>query len=273
MQYPTPEYTSSPKKQQTYEVEDKLIQESHERFRVSLERIKTAKDPEIAAMAQRVEQRIAANEIGITFEAGATHPTPTELRLVEVEETKHQYVAGIVINIGKTIAGSARRTEQNDALTADLVRTLGIVDRFPFNGYEQRKQQVYADAIQMEERWLNSAGVHSIPSDPRKTAKDEIIRSLLGDEVYYADAGWDDFTKALENYRQLDNTPGTTEVIDSMLQNRGHFVAMREHFTPIMYQAATHVNETAFKNEDPNKRAEVIAYNLLGISLYGAGRG
>jgi len=253
------------------EIAPQILKEARGRFDRAVTRIKDSKVAGISEMAERLEARMSQGELPVVYERGADRPMVTEVRLQNVgSEERPEYVPTIVINVAKILGGSMKLGKVQDALAGDLVRTLSIAETVPLNGYQNRKQSVYAAAIETESRWLTETHtVNLAMNDPRITPVEEMLLNLLGDSEYYTDTGWEDFKAALEAYKQ---EPGITdreiEDIDILLQNPGHFVATRERFTSMMYQVAISQMGEEYKQLSVARRAETSAYNLLGMSLY-----
>lgn len=191
-------------------------------------------------------------------------PTVTGFDLTEVAPgPRSQYAPVIVIDIEKI------QSLGPEAIKDDLSRTVAVADQYPFNGFQRRYRAVYEDALQAQTQWLTETNTPGIQLDPRNTARETILKSLLGDARYYADVGFADWQKAIESYRRSGQDISVIPILDKLKDATGHFIVMRQRFVPTNYQIARQqIGEDYVIKWGAEKRAEGIAYSLMGASIY-----
>lgn len=64
------------------------------------------------------------------------------------------------------------------------------------------------------------------------------IRRLIGDAKFYADVGFEDWQKAIKDYRQSGQDSSVNSLLDQLENAVGHFIVMRQRFGPMNYQIA-----------------------------------
>ena len=165
--------------------------------------------------------------------------------------------------MGKILGG------RQESIKGDLARTLAVADQYPFNGFQRKYRAVYEDALQVQTEWLDRTSTPNIPLDPRTTDRETLLRSLVGDARYFSDVGFEDWQKAIEDYRRSGQDISVIPMLDQLKDATGHFIVMRQRFVPMNYQVARQrIGEDYATKWDAEKRTEAMAYSLMGASIY-----
>lgn len=191
-------------------------------------------------------------------------PSVTGFSLMEIPFSMRQmYIPAIVIDIPKVLAAS------DEALKGDLARTVAVADQSPDKGYQRRLRVVYQEPLEAQANFLDETRTPPIDFDPRGADRADLIRELIGDARYYSDTGFDDWQKAIRDYCLSEQDPSILPILDQLQENVGHFVSVRQRYTPMNYQAARQaVGERYITGWDEEKRAEVLVYALMGASVF-----
>lgn len=216
-------------------------------------------------IAGRTANRIRKGELFVVVNNSDFNiPTITGFDLAEIAPgPRAKYVPVIVVDMGKIL------DEKPETVKGDLVRTVAIADQYPLNGFQRRYKAVYEDALQAQTKWLISTNTPNIFLDPRTTDRETLFQDLLGDARYFSDFGFEDWQKAIEDYRKSGQDIGAIPILDQLKEATAQFLVMRQRFIPINYYVARQKIGEAYLNEwDADKRAETMAYSLMGASIY-----
>jgi len=120
----------------------------------------------------------------------------------------------------------------SDLLDSEMVRTLFVAIRFGTVHYLPALRYVYKPALEAQKQWLGDK--KEVMFDPRTKNHAEIIRNLLGDEVYYGDFGytnWRDAISELIKQKRAENgDEGFICALESLSRNPESFLRGRaEH--------------------------------------------
>lgn len=233
-------------------------------FDESIYGIRDSEVPGLKEVAGRTADRLRRNELYVVGNNPALNiPTVTGFELAEVAPApRSQYIPVVVVDFGKILG------DKPETIKGDLARTVAVADQYPFNGYQRRYRAVYDDALKAQTQWLESTNTPTIPLDPRTTEKEILLNSLLGNARYNADVGFEDWQKAIEDYRQSGEDESAGPILDQLKNAKNHFIVMRQRFVPINYQVARQKIGDAYINEwDAGRRTETMAFLLMGQSM------
>jgi hypothetical protein len=183
-------------------------------------------------------------------------PGITGFAMIQVPEVSPpQYGALIVIDAGRIL------TYPKEEVQADLVRTLGIADQVPVNGFERRLHTVAGDALDLQKLWLAAHPTKLHLLDPDRTGREALIRKILGEKRYFADTGFADWQQAVDGFlgdRQFRAYHGKFRLLRD---NRHHFAATREQAIEFAYdQAMMYAGDTYLTlSADIRARASAMA--------------
>ena len=161
-----------------------------------------------------------------------------------------QVMPGLPMNGDKILKAPPQHLE------ADLVRTLAVLDQYPSQGFERRLVDVYGAALETQTNWLTEKSLARVPNDPRHINREAFIRQLLGDALYFADSGVEDYQAAFDKF----SGNGTAlRGQDSIRGDVRTFIALRTRYTSSYFQETEKLlGKRLFRELDRNERASRI---------------
>jgi hypothetical protein len=232
-------------------------------FDESIYGIRDSDIPGVNDAARRTVDRIRNREIFVVANNQTFNiPTVTGFDLAAVPGPQSMYAPVVVMDLGKVLGS------RSELIKGDLVRTIAIADQYPVNGFQRRYKEVYTTALEAQTNWLETTRTPTVPLDPRTTDREALLRTLLGDARYFSDVGFQDWQKAIEDYRKSDMDTSVDPLLDQLKDATGHFMVMRQRFVPMNHRIALRKNRGEYLKWNAEKRTEAVAYMLIGASLY-----
>jgi len=85
------------------------------------------------------------------------------------------------------------------AIRADLVRTTDVLHQLQTPGmFLASERDVFNRALWREVQFLKHVDAPELPDDPRTTPREQLLRTLMGEERYLMDTGFTDFQQAAD---------------------------------------------------------------------------
>lgn len=206
-------------------------------------------------LALRTRERLESDECGFCFSERSCVLTDFD-SMASSFKSQARFIPAIVINPQKTL------NSPREEVSADLVRTLAVLDQYPQNGHERRLADVYKDALEKEKEWLLLTHSPSIKLDPREQNPEELVSQILGERSLF-DVGFEDWQKAIDNLF-LEVNPQEAEIIKAFRDHKNHFIAVRQiNFS----EQDPFLKTLEFRELNPNQRAQIIAGSLIRATL------
>lgn len=246
---------------------EQFTQFATERFNRAIYSLRDDRISPVSDIARRTVARIRNQEVLVALDSSLTQQTTTALRMIEVPYApgRGAYAPQITLEVGRMLTF----TQVPYRIEADLVRTLAVVNQIPDQGYQRRWNVVYGDALGTQTDWLDQKSIGFVDEDPRFFSKEELLRRLLGVEKFYGDTGFEDWQGVIDELFADQKSRAYHPTLRQLRGATGHFLAMRERFAAMSYQAALAAdgaNRLMAATED--ERAKVNAFALVGSSIF-----
>lgn len=221
--------------------------------------------PETRGVVRRASKRVMNGEIPLLVGKLPEAYTNFTLLDFEIKDTEqHGMGPGIILDEEWVNKGSAMR------VSADLIRTLAVLDQYPTKGFERRMALVYDDAILAQRRWLEAVNAPEVTHDPRKNNPRDVTKVLIGKESFYTDAGLADVHVIAREFNTHIQLPaGVAERIhQEPLLDARTFIGIRHLLIqPVHDKALKMLGKNYLNKYTPDQRAEAFATSIFLYSI------
>lgn len=214
-----------------------------------------------SGLAEKAIQRMRAREIMLQ-----ANYEPPRLRATTVfgmqpipGSVRQEHYPVVMVELGDAL------TLENAVLQGDAVRTLAVVDQYPFNGYERRLRTVYQEALDTQMDWLTQTSAPLLPFDPRILDREELIKHLLGPAKYKLDIGFDDWQATADEIVTPDMSRRDRDTLKMLRESKEHFLVQRHHHQNLLYPTIAGLG--AFDTMTEDQLRQYFCASLLGAAL------
>lgn len=234
-------------------------------FQKTLNGLVYSKSGAVAKAARELSQTTLDDRVKLNVDVESSEDSPlVDFQLVSIPDTYHLSYMGVLgVNLRSFLAHQRTSPER---ITAEIARSIFVVNQFYHGGYERRLRTVYEESYSFQKLWLmhDAVDFESLKDILYTSNTDQALRAL-GERRSLVDTGFDDWQRAIDELMSISEDD-EQRVMNNVRDNRNHFVSVREAYSYALYDEMSPELRSALEYIISDNRAQAMALTLVRIN-------